>query len=233
MLVLLCGACIPEFPSNNPDLRPACGVLQLTGGQASSPSRPEYNPTSFTLEAWIRPSNLDGYQNILGHWGSFSATTASYALYLDGDNPSLAIACDGKTLLAVPTFASIAQDQWTHVAATFDATTTTGAIYVNGQAGGSTNFSCAPLATTGVPLQIAYNDPAGGRSLQGLMDDARLSSVVRYTGAFTPPASLVPDADTLALFRFEGSGGTLTDESSLANHAMVVDGGATQISSCR
>lgn len=233
LLFVASSACVPEFPgTGSVDMRPACGVLQLTGGQAASPSRAEYNPTSFTLEAWIRPTSLDGYQNLLGHWGSQAGGTGSYALYLNGDNPSLAIACNGMTVLSVPTFATIAQDQWTHVAATFDASTTTGAIYVNGQPGGSTNFGCSPLATTGVPVQIAYHDPEGGRSVQGMMDDARLSSVVRYTAAFTPPASLAPDADTLALFRFEGSGSVLTDESSLGN-AAVATGNVAQISACR
>jgi len=51
-------------------------------------------------------------------------------------------------------------------------------------------------------------------SYSGLLDDIRISNVVRYTGAFTRPTTPhAVDGSTVALYRFdEGSGTTIIDE---------------------
>jgi hypothetical protein len=55
----------------------------------------------------------------------------------------------------------------------------------------------------------------GYPSFAGALDDVRISSSVRYTANFTPPAILAaPDANTLAQWSFnEGAGQTVTDAS--------------------
>ena len=55
-------------------------------------------------------------------------------------------------------------------------------------------------------------------SYNGLLDELRLSDVVRYDGPFTPPSSaFTTDADTVALYHFdEGFGNTLHDVSGAA-----------------
>lgn len=215
------------------DLAPVgCGVLQLTGGSATSPSNSSYTVSAFTLEAWIRPSTLVGDKNILGHWGVFSNSTGSYGLYMNGAFPALGFTCNGATFTPVASSVAIAVDQWAHVAAVFDGTDSR--IYVNGVLRGTVTQACAaPHVTTGIPFQIAYDDPEGGNSFLGYLDEARLSSVVRYTGSsFTPPASLTSDSNTEALFHFEGTGTTLTDSSPQANHATLTGSGA-QTTMCR
>ncbi|MDW8069805.1 MAG: hypothetical protein RML46_12965, partial [Anaerolineae bacterium] len=58
-------------------------------------------------------------------------------------------------------------------------------------------------------------DPATYPSFSGWIDEVRLSSIVRYTGNFTPPdAPFAPDAHTVGLYSFdEGSGTTVLDRS--------------------
>lgn len=215
------------------DLAPVgCGVLHLTGGSAASPSNSSYTVSAFTLEAWIRPSTLVGDKNILGHWGVFSNNTGSYGLYMSSAFPALGFTCNGGSFTPVTSSVAIAADQWAHVAGVFDGTDSR--IYVNGVLRGTVTQSCAaPHATTGIPFQIAYNDPEGGDSFLGYIDEARLSSVVRYTGtSFTPQAILSSDSNTEALFHFEGSGATLTDSSPQANHATLT-GSGQQTTMCR
>lgn len=213
-----------------------CGVLHLTGGSATSPSNSSYTVSAFTIEAWIRPSTVVGSQNILGHWGLFSAFTGSYGIYLTEAAPALAFTCDGKTFLGVVSTTNIVANEWVHIAGVFDgaANNSNARIYVNGVMTGASNQPCtSPHATTGIPFQIAYDDPEGGNPMQGYMDEARLSSVARYSGTtFTPPHDLTSDGNTEALFRFEGTGTTLTDGSSQANHATLT-GSGQQTTMCR
>ena len=55
-------------------------------------------------------------------------------------------------------------------------------------------------------------------SYSGWIDEVRISTVVRYTGPFTPPsAPFVTDADTAALYHFdEGAGDVINDTSGAA-----------------
>lgn len=248
-LLLAWGACVPAFREATPDLAAAdllgtdaataaCGALSLNGGSAQTSPSTDYNLTTFTVEAWVRPSRLTGYQNVVGHWGQQSLGTASYALYLDGDEPAFAIACDGMTIFGVQLqqVTSLTIGTWVHLAATVDGSTRNGTIYLDGQRRGSVPFGCAPHAPNNIPLQIAYDDPDpdNGNPFEGLIDDVRLSSNVRYSGAsYTPPprGSLTSDANTVALFRFEGSGTTLTDDSSRASPA-TLSGNGQQTTAC-
>ncbi len=64
-------------------------------------------------------------------------------------------------------------------------------------------------------------------SYSGFLDELRISNVVRYTGAFTPPtAPFVPDANTVGLYHFdEGTGTTLTNAISTLSNGVINVGG--------
>jgi hypothetical protein len=248
--LVLTGSCSPpdlggddaadlSMPSDLGDAQPpadmgGCGVLQLSGDGANAPARSEYNVSSFTLEAWLRPDGpaLTGNKNVLGHWGVHSANTGSYALYLADGVPRLAISCNGGVGSFQTTAAATALTAgvWTHVAVVFNSATMQGRVYLNGvQSGAGGGFGCAtPHPTSGVPFQISYDDPEGGDHYTGLLDEARLSSVVRYTGSFTPSRGLTPDADTVVLYHFEDPGPNLDDASPLMNHSVPEGAGAAR-----
>ena len=52
---------------------------------------------------------------------------------------------------------------------------------------------------------------------------ARISSIARYAGDFTPRMRFEPDKDTLALYHFdEGEGDELQDSSGNGHHGTIV-----------
>ena len=75
--------------------------------------------------------------------------------------------------------------------------------------------------------QYVNNLPPQYLSYSGFLDELRISDIVRYTAAFTPPtAPFTPDANTVGLYHFdEGAGTTLTNSiSSLSNGVINVGG---------
>ena len=102
--------------------------------------------------------------------------------------------------------------EWVHLAAVWamadGKTGTTGdfAIYIDGRRQPRTWEY--PFALTGrdpyVLREVAPTIAIGCR--EGWLDELRISRVARYAGDFAPARlPLVPDADALALFRFDGT----------------------------
>ena len=60
-------------------------------------------------------------------------------------------------------------------------------------------------------------------SIDGTIDEFRISTSVRYTADFTPADRFEPDADTLALYHFdEGQGDVLIDSSGNGHHGKII-----------
>ncbi|HXJ21189.1 MAG TPA: LamG-like jellyroll fold domain-containing protein [Polyangia bacterium] len=222
----------------------ACGSLAtpVDGAGASAPALAAYNPAGdFTIEGWVYPTALGGYQTIAAHWDTRVNGTASYALYYDATGTiGLDTSSTGSDELAVTGTAAVVPNRWNHVAATFTASTKTVTLFKDGAVAGTGTVGFSQVAaTTGVPFTIGVlamsaadvgvRDP---QSVIGYLDEVRLSSNVRYTTAFTPANTLTPDASTLALYHLdEGSGTTAADASPAANTA-TLSGGATFFAGC-
>jgi hypothetical protein len=105
--------------------------------------------------------------------------------------------------------------EWHHVALQWkldDGGTTAMALYTDGKlasdrctAGGKEGTD-GPLTVRQKPLPIQIGSMnTGFRPAEAAIDELRISSVRRYAGPFTPAKRMEPDADTLALFHFDGS----------------------------
>jgi hypothetical protein len=105
--------------------------------------------------------------------------------------------------------------QWAHMAATY--ANGSARVFVNGNASSAQNVGTLTQGTL-----LNFGGYGGYPYFAGVLDEVRVSKVVRYTGTFTPPASLSADANTLGLWRFNaGSGQTAPDESAAGNHATL------------
>lgn len=90
---------------------------------------------ALTIEAWVYPSSLGTYHNIVSKWGLIDALQTSYTTALVPDGRiSLAVCASGDTsatpVVGTASTNSIAANQWTHFAATYDGLALR--MYING-----------------------------------------------------------------------------------------------------
>jgi hypothetical protein len=140
---------------------------------------------AITIEAWINPSQLptagnrSGILDMNGQYGFFLHETGKLACTIVGGISS------GQVT------ANIAINTWSHVACTYDGTTTTvykdGAVVFTGTGGGALSTS----STSGI--SIAADNPAGsGSRLIGLIDEVRIMSRARTSTEICQDAVCTP-----------------------------------------
>ena len=128
---------------------------------------------------------------------------------------------------------TVQDDQWHHIAATYDGTTMR--IYVDGQLDASANIALT-MATSNLPLKIGSTYGSGGRGeaqgyFKGQIDEARISTVARNTFT-TRPYSTAPQAISLSapsftagIESFQGFSSVETLNGGSIRYRVSVDGG--------
>jgi len=158
----------------------------------SVPSSGSLTLAQMTLEAWVKPTNLTGWRNVI-----FRSLTASgadgvaYALYANSatdGGPGVYVrptgwASDQHTAAA----AMLTRGEWHHLAATYDGTVLR--LYVDGAQAAKKNLS-TPLRSSPRPLYVGGN-PLWGEYFDGTLDDVRvynraLSEIEILTDMNTP-----------------------------------------------
>lgn len=171
------------------DGAPDCMQAELPGELSSA----------FTVEVWVRgdPDQSDRDRPLANIDGVFELEES-----LQG-----AVRFGVGNAPGVDYGASLMDGVLHHVAGTFADDTVT--LFVDGE---RVAFAQSTLAdTAGDVLRLGCN--ADGNSLSGLLDELRVSSVVRYTETFDRvEAPFETDADTWMLYHLdEGEGDTATD----------------------
>ena len=127
--------------------------------------------TGMTLEAWVQPSSLGGWRNVIIKERANGETYNLYA-HTDSNTPAVFIvnaSAPGTPLDAMGT-STIQLNSWTHLAATYDGTSLR--LYVNGVLVGTRATGGAMLTSTGV-LRIGGNG-IWGEFFQGRIDEIRV-----------------------------------------------------------
>jgi len=192
----------------------------------------------FTIEFWMKASlndnggsaacnTNDGWitANIIvdrdvygaGDFGDFGVALSNGRIAFGVNNGSSGTTVCGAT--------SVADGAWHHIALTRVATTGVIRVFVDGQLDGERSGPTGNLSyRDGRPTSWPNSDPflvlgaekhdvgSAYPAYNGLFDELRLSTVVRYTGNFTrPSAPFGTDAATAALYHFdEGPAGACT-----------------------
>ncbi len=178
--------------------------------------------TDFAVEAWVRPDSFgasSGEQAVVSKRGAGSQNgwylgvdTDGYPFFQTstGDDPEL--------VAGTPIEAS----SWSHLALSYEQSAGTATLYVNGISA-ATGTLPGPSAATAQDLWIG-NDSSGltGHAWDGLIDDVRLSSVVRYSVDFIPSTAIGGDANTIAWWGFEEQSGSDVHDLSGNGHEGVV-----------
>jgi hypothetical protein len=123
--------------------------------------------SGMTLEAWVRPSALGGWRTVVF---KERAGGSVYGLYADqaGSRPlgQVFIGAERNAIGASP----LPLNAWSHLATTYDGSVVR--LYVNGVLAGSTSFTGAMTASTGV-LRIGGNS-IWAEWFAGLIDEVRV-----------------------------------------------------------
>ena len=209
-----------DTPATSP-LAPAI-AFDGTGDYLSLASSTDFNfgNGNFTLEAWIYPTAISGYNTFISRNGAtdfmFYTHDGTLALQINGDLG----AETGGVVLAV--------NKWQHVAAVRSGL---GAdqvkLYLNGRevASGSRNYNI----TSSSVLNIGQST-AGTYLFTGSMREIRISDSARYLNPFTPSQSgFTVDANTKLYIKGNENNGVTTFVDSETSPKTVTTAGDTKI----
>lgn len=219
--------------------------------------------TDFTVEFWIRPTPGGNENPAIECGPNNDWVTSNIIIDRDRHSQpfSYGIGIAGGVIVYAITgeFASysscgvtdVTDGAWHHVAAQRRRSDGQMTLHIDGDL--ETTVMGPPgdvsYPDDGVPMDVCpdgvcdYSDPFlvfgaekhgyGAISYNGILDEVRISDVLRYTVPFTvPDAPLSPDPNTVGLFHLDsGEGNTALDSASVAdgpNHGEIVLGGDPQ-----
>ncbi|MCC6767336.1 MAG: LamG domain-containing protein [Deltaproteobacteria bacterium] len=202
-----------------------------------APARPIDVGGDFTLEWWMRAAPADNTSGACAP-GSDNWITgnvlADRDVYFDGDHGDFGVSLHGGVIAfgahngtagaGICGATTVADNAWHHVAVTRTAATGALTVWVDGaldasgagptgdlsyRDGRSTSFPNDPYLVLGAEKHDAGSNYP---SYDGFLDELRVSTIVRYASAFTPPSTpFATDASTVGLFHFdEGPAGPCT-----------------------
>lgn len=149
----------------------------------------------FTYEFWFRAGDTTDNQALMAVGNE---STGRENIYLNGANPRLNLYAGADD---ISSSTNISANTWYHLAVVRSASTVT--MYLAGSNVGSYTDSTQFGNANGLYI----GDIAGGAiSLNGHIDEIRVSNSARYTAAFTPATTpFVNDANTLLLIHANGT----------------------------
>lgn len=208
------------------------GALKFDGvdDYVNAGSGPSLNlTTAVTIDAWAKmTTSVSGIVYTMGGGGTYSgyqlywAASSGYLRFeLRDTSRSEGSYCD---------VASPSLNAWHHLAAVWSSSSgTTMRVFVDGVLQSSIAGTCSfngPIGAPSVNANIGRSQPYGAY-FAGAIDEVRVSSVARYTAAFTPQRRFTEDGNTVGLWHFdEGSGTTAYDSSGNANNGTLTNGPA-------
>jgi PKD repeat protein len=141
-----------------------------TSGFVSVPSSPALNPTGdLTVEAWVKPTVLNGSGGAIVHKGGTSGNSSwQYRLSLTSANQWRATVYIGGTAYTVTDTRTPSTSSWTYLALTRSGTTLT--LYVNGTPVGSTTAAGALNSNSGM-LAIGRTGASSTTYFSGSIDE--------------------------------------------------------------
>ena len=195
LLLALLQACTPVSEGPHAlafDGSPDCGIIPVS----------EAPPSSFTVEVWLRsdPEAFGGVMRPLALWNNV------FNLSENADEQVVFII--GEEAVGASSPFSLMDGQLHHVAGTYDGAVGSAKLFIDGTLVGTSGdpafvgdapadqvqFGCAKVST---------------EAFYGVLDELRVSSIVRYIDTFElPTAAFEGDDDTLMLFHLDEGTGT-------------------------
>ncbi len=150
--------------------------------------------TAITLEAWIKPTDVNGTHTVISKWDTTSANR-SYRLAVNNGRLQFLVSQNGSAIDTISTNGSVNTDRWTHVAGVYDGSNLY--VFLNGVLDSTSAYNSDIFAGSSDFELGAQN---GANLFEGEIDEIRISGNARYTTDFTvPTANFVTDANTAFL----------------------------------
>jgi hypothetical protein len=181
----------------------------------------QFGTGDYTVEAWVYLSAL-GKTNRIFYKGTSNSTNLSLRVnssnVLQGKHGTITIT--GVTALTT--------GQWYHVALSRQGSSNTVKLFLNGTLEASSSSATDSVSNTD-PASIGGEAGTATDSLNGYLDDVRVSNNYRYSANFTAPTSaLTSDANTILLLNMDGGNGiTGFIDSAQGTQNIASSGGAT------
>lgn len=195
------------------------GVLSLAGRGAVRVDLGE-RPLETTLEAWVRSGEPSGHAALVSRYADGGGVGIVWSRP-GGTLPAGVVGTRSGTVLA-GLDEPIAWDDWHHVALTCDGAEAV--LWVDGVAVGRGRSD--ELEYRDFPLYVGAEPNGRGDPVSlfsGLIDEVRVSSVVRYRERFEPSRVHSADGETLLLLHFDtGFHGAHPDDSGRGHHGWSV-----------
>jgi hypothetical protein len=176
------------------------------------------NIDDLTVEAWVNPDDNVGERMILNKEDVYEIAIVD-GIFKTAIRPAEQgwdwISSDGN----------VPASEWTHVAITYDREKTS--LYINGEFLAESDGWKGKLNDSPDTFKVGRRTRGGDTHsiYAGLIDEVRISKVVRYTGDFDVPTKpFEPDDDTVALYHFDvvDAAGVIEDASENGNHGNLV-----------
>lgn len=202
------------------------GVLALNGRGAVRVELGE-RPWRLTAECWVKADNAAGSMALLSRFEGDRGFGLVWSRP-GGVLPSGVVGTDrglGRAVSLTPP----ERGRWQHVALTYDGTNAV--LYLDGDEVGRSDDS-GDLLHVDLPLYVGAEPNSRGDDFSrfsGLLDEVRVSSVVRYDGPFTPAQVFETDEHTLLLLHFDHDYyGAHPDDSGRGRHGWTVGEAAVE-----
>lgn len=212
-------------PTDFSEVPTVAGVLDLDGDGAALPlaaSELKAIKGPFTIEARVRARRFKERQGLIT-----KTQNSAYGIFLNNGRPSASVFLGDSYLAARgAAAATLEAGRWYHVAQVFDGKELR--LYIDGKLVASGRRDAA-MKDNDLPLIIGGDVDGTGSAvdtLDGSLDDVRVSRVARYTSEFTPQKGHTPDADTLLLLDFDRPVGRMTMDNSPERRILPLPTGA-------
>lgn len=192
--------------------------LLLDGNDWLTTSNIYTSSSEFTIEGWIRFTNLSTYATARLYQGNTGVANARHLVYITTPaHPTV----PNRVYVALGTGGSysflffdysgtgFSTNTWYHIAVSRDSSNDI-RVLVNGTQVGSAQNNTKAMFSTGTTTKIGYSDD-NSHGIVGNVDEVRVSDTARYTSGFTPETTpFQNDANTLLLLHMDDTDGSTT-----------------------
>jgi len=149
--------------------------------------------TPFTIEFWVYMNSLAARGTVAARNNGSTAAGSQFDLNIETTGQINIAFYTGSTTITINSATSIiTTGSWIHVALSKDGSGNY-KIFVNGTQSGTTVTNTSSINSPTIPMTIGAQNTSGGVSLNGYIDDLRITrGLARYTANFTAPTAAFP-----------------------------------------